>query len=658
MAGAVSPVLTLRVSSKAISLDADLLAARAADPAGFTLEFRPDLPLAMRGNATVEPSRITVSFPVGASYGSASFRLNTSVETPPGTFVVPLLEAHLGLRSSFAITVLAPAPKVTLRVEPGTVQLLAGSGKRLELRASNLGSRDWTLTFRASWPSALRNRASIRPSTLRINVPAGSTRGAEFQIIVDPSAPTGEFGIELLEDEYGFRADFRVHIQAPVSPPLPIVIRVSPSGVAAGTLARSLRLTGEHFMDGATILSASNALDLGPTRVLSSTLAETTVSVRGDASAGRYRLDMVNPGGGRSLAGAFLQVHAANSLAAPASVQTAAVVYPSPGTQVGRGESLRPRGLLATSGTGPIVGAWLLDGMVFDRFVARATGGLPVEVEARIPLPGSVLGTHRLQLAIESPQRLVSQAVTVVRVSRRASRLQLIAPRHEVVMARAPSRFRWTEVPGAAGYEIEIDREGAVQSRRFHSARPRWVPPAPTMVPPGRWSWRVCPIFPGGVRGEPTGEHRFIVLPPAVELDVQPPTEESGSHRLLVRWRGGVPGVLYRIEVLDPVTAIPFASAYTARPSYLLPAAPRHEGSQMQVRVTALGPEGVVLGRSAPRAIPDLGPRPSFALARSVARPEVTLVQPVTGSSIAGRRPRIEARWRPPVPAADVTSTV
>ncbi|HEX4955532.1 MAG TPA: hypothetical protein VF017_19235 [Thermoanaerobaculia bacterium] len=214
------------------------------------------------------------------------------------------------------------------------------------------------------------------------------------------------------------------------------------------------------------------------------------------------------------LEGFTLEIRA--SLTAPAGVTTAAVVFPSSGAQLAIDERVRPRGLLATSGTGTLIGTWRFDGHPFDRFAVQATAGLPLAIEARLPIPTPTLGTHRLELAIESPQRLVSEAVTVIGVTRRSSRLRLLAPEEGDEVLLAAARFRWTLVPGAIGYQVELRREGpaTLPALRRTVGAPPWSPSLEdrSRLTFGEWRWRVIPLFAGAVEGEGSEERRLSLV--------------------------------------------------------------------------------------------------------------------------------------------------
>src|SRR4029077_19679609 len=161
---------------------------------------------------------------------------------------------------------------------------------------------------------------------------------------------------------------------------------------------------------------------------------------------------------------------------------------------------------------------------------------------------------------------------------------------------------RWSLVPNSTGYVVELD--DAMLPKRIRISEAQWQPSVETMqsLAPGIHRWRVRAVFPGETESEPTEWQRFAIVPQHVEL-----TLTSQQHR--VRWTGGVAGLLYRVEVLD-ASGKTIYSALTAANDFAIP--PNISGT---VRITALGPGGVVLGSS------------QTNVARASARAELYLVQ-------------------------------
>jgi hypothetical protein len=517
---------------------------------------------------------------------------------------------------------------------PAAITLVAGSASPpFTLQVSNLAGAD--LAFVATLPPAIVGHVTVDPHPVRIPPGSGTAPAtATFRVVTAPTTPAGTYSLALREPTFGLNVSLTLVVQPAVT-----IQAVAPQTLVSESIGTTLRLLGEGFLPGASLASEDPTLVFGPVRVLSERLLEANVSVRADARPGRRELRLVNPNG--ASASTSVVVLPADALTAPLAVRTVAVLYPVAGGLYGMDESVRPRGVLAVSGTGTLTGTWQLDGVPFERFVVQAHAGLPVQVEASLPIPRTALGEHRLELAIESPRASASAAVPLVLVTTRASSLRLLAPRDGAVLGRPTAVFRWSAVPGAEGYEMEVVRARSLPVRHA-TAEPRWEAQAGSLQP-GVHRWSVRPIFPGGVRGEPTVARRIAVLPDAVELRLLP---AANSRRSSLRWEGGSPGLLYRVDFLTPANG-PFFSALAARPSYALPDALAARLPHARARVTALAPGGVPLGHSATVELPP----PTARLERVVASPlaSVTSREPALGASVTTAHPTLRAAWNPAV---------
>src|SRR5207248_360604 len=143
------------------------------------------------------------------------------------------------------------------------------------------------------------------------------------------------------------------------------------------------------------------------------------------------------------------------------------------------------------------------DGTPFDRFVVTAGGGYPAEVRAHLAIPISYAGSHRLELEIESPQHAVSPAVDILMAAASVSRLTLLAPRDGAVIAGQATKFRWSLVPHANGYEVFVypgnyaHRFDDPSQMRIRTADSEWTLTAQDVAKlgPGIHLWRVRPVF-------------------------------------------------------------------------------------------------------------------------------------------------------------------
>jgi hypothetical protein len=264
-------------------------------------------------------------------------------------------------------------------------------------------------------------------------------------------------------------------------------------------------------------------------------------------------------------------------------------------------------------------------------------------VEARIPVPIAPEGDHYLQLSVDEPQRVVSEPIRILRVSRSASALRLIEPEDGVV-AGEPRPFRWTLVPGAEAYEVvfsDEDRENA-GSKRFRTVQAEWLPGAQDwkeIVPVGKF-WAVRPIYPVDVRGSLSAWNRLAAVPDHVALSIEPPVRTPEGTRFA--WSGGAVGLLYRVSVTSAdELAAPVFSALTFRRTYELRAAllPRSDLKDLAVTIEAVSPEGHVVGSSGPSAFAIGQPLPAAA------RTSLALVSssPGDGAEIATLSPSLAA---------------
>ena len=469
----------------------------------------------------------------------------------------------------------------------------------------------------------------------------------QFVVTIDPGAPLGPRTVVVTnrDGQSSNPGTFQV------LPRPPAVTSVAPPALVLGTLHAVLNVIGDNFREGVTAVARSAAITVEGTTRVSPTLATVQVSVRTERSLiGPAMIEMRNPDGGVSVPAGTVLIYPAESLGAPLSVTGVAITFPLPGTFVGPDDRLYPRGILAIAGTGTVTGTWQLDGVPFDRFTVPGAGGLPVEVHAQLPVPISYTGSHTLTLAIDSPATALRAEVTVIRSEEKASGLRLYAPPDGTVVDTEPPLFRWTLVPGAFGYEVEVERGLPQLPLTFAMAVPEWRPTAAQLaeIGAGVRRWRVRPLYVGEARGEPTGWRRLAVLPASVHLSLLPPDQGGPERRFRVRWSGGSPGVLYKVELFpEGGPPAPAFSALTAREEYVLPDQ-LSGGFAYRVRVTAYGPSGRVLGRSEAENGPSSGAVEGGEIDRfmlAAAPPQVQKIAPADGATVTTPQPTIAARW-------------
>ena len=629
-------------------------------PVAITITAAPDFTLA------VTPSMITI-----AQSGSAMVSVSaTALNGFTGPITVTSLPSP-GVLVSPAAFSLVPGTPVSVTVTVGTAVPL---GAASVVFAGSSGTTSHSATLSISVSGSADFALSATPPA--ITVTAGSSGNVDVSVLgsngffgavtVTSTAPPG---VTLNPSTFMLKPGERQSVQVSVAetatpgagtihfvgngsptrtadvalnilPPRPVIVSVVPPAVATGDRSIVVRLIGRFFQSGARVSVANAGVRIENVNVLTPKVADVTLSVIAEAPVGATTLTLTNPDGGS--APIRLLVYPRGSIAAPLGVTTAAIVFPAEGTMIAPSQSVFPRGLLATTGTGTIIGTWKFDGVPFDRFTINVGGGYPAEVLTHQALPISFAGAHTLELEIDAPQFAVSPALHVIMAASSVSRLTLLAPRDGTIVGARPPLFRWSLVPNSSGYVVELD--DAMLPKRIRISETQWQPSAETMqrLAPGIHRWRVRAVFPGETESEPTEWQRFAIVPQHVDLSVT-------SQQRHVRWTGGVAGLLYRVEVLNSAGKTIY-SALTAANDFAIP--PNISGT---VRITALGPGGIVLGTS------------QTNVARASARAEIYLVQqhptitnqePGNGTKVATTQPHIGAIWSGAVKKEDVSMFV
>jgi hypothetical protein len=434
---------------------------------------------------------------------------------------------------------------------------------------------------------------------------------------------------------------------------------VPPSAVI-GTDGVTLTLAGQGFRVGDELQSGSPSVSVLSFTVVSPTLATATLRILPDAPPGPVRLDIW--GFGLTTAKQVpppptLLLYPSGGLASPFAVRDAAVVFPSPGKLLAAGDPVFARGLLSTSGTGTVIGTFLLDGIPFDQFTIPVTAGEPAGIQAKVPIPGTYTGTHDLQVQILYPQRYLSGAVKVIATPDSRTALQLVAPADGAVVT-AVSNLRWTPVPGAARYEVLWAHGDAAAPTIFPASGDSWMPNTTqsAMIGAGPARWSVRPVFPGDVPGSAAPWRSISVLGSAVELSLAPQSAGPLPGSVRLSWSGGSDGLLYLLEFTSPAeNGKRLFRALTKKSEYLL----RHfpVSGPMDFRVTPLSPSGRKVGEPAVgRVTPNrsgIDPRePQLQFAAGPASLQGTA--PPDGAVVNDARAPIGASWTGTVAPDDV----
>ncbi|MCZ7651004.1 MAG: hypothetical protein M5U13_07530 [Thermoanaerobaculia bacterium] len=506
--------LTLRAGGAAGAVQASLAADScfSASPVSVTATGLPP------GVALSPPSALLA----GPGWTPVSFSLQASAATPPGSYNATFRfdpPSGTSRTATLALTIGA-APDFSLEVSPPSLRVVAGSAGTMLVGVA--GRNEFGETVAVTAPSL----PGITFTPASFPLPAGGSRTVEVRAARE--APAGTLAGAFQATAPGIAGVRTAPITLTVAPRPPVITSLTPPALTAGTANAVVRITGLDFQTGATVSISPAGPVVTQTRVLSPTLAEIVVTTPAGTAPGPHRVELRNPDGGASEEPATVLVCPPSTLAAPLGVTTAAIVFPRPFTAVAPNTPVFPRAVLGTTGLGTIVGTWRLDGVPFDPFVVTASGGLPVEVRSHLPLPSSFAGEHRLELVVEQPQRLATEPVPVIYALASASGLRVLAPEDETVLDDPEPLFRWSLVPGASGYEVEVETEGRPWPLRVRLSESEWRPDAEALerLGPGSHRFRVFAVFPGEVRGEPT-PWRSFVLPGETDVE-EPPEPQAG----------------------------------------------------------------------------------------------------------------------------------
>ncbi len=448
----------------------------------------------------------------------------------------------------------------------------------------------------------------------------------------------------------------------------PIIVNsISPDRVAQGTTGVFLTLHGSGFRTVQRLIVRSPDIQVLSFQVISPNLATATIGVLQSAAPGPVRVDIYDPQTEANTADTLtppLYVYRRSGLSAPLGIRDAAVVFPQPGTLISPDRSIYAKGLLATTGTGVVIGRFLLDGVPFDQFAVVANGGAPVQVKTSVPIPFTYQGTHDLVLEILSPQHFTSGAVRLIGSTDSRTSLKLLAPRAGGVFSHPPV-FRWTMVPGAVGYEVlfrSLDASDLMAVKRFEVAGEEWTPSGFdwAALGGGRYGWSVRPVFPGRIPGTPALWRDIVVQAGTVRVVLLGPRPGPRPGTLVLRWEGGPPGTVYLIEFFGPDNAEkPLFTALTPNPSYVLK--PPFADKVVAYTVYTLDSEtGTVrFGDGERGTVPPPGQSSLYGVRSRMllaAGPvTVTGTSPADGAKVNGARPAIAARWTGKVDPEDVS---
>lgn len=474
------------------------------------------------GARTVNPPFNPVTFPFSAAGSVAA-----------GTYTGTLTGTTSASTVSVPMTVIVQRPDFVLSASPGSLILEPGATGTVNVAVMGTGGFTGTVDVVANGTASL----SVQPGSF--TVAAGASR--PVVVTAAASATPASLSLSFTGTATAVDGPRTAVVSVTIRLPPPTIERITPPVMAAGTGENVLRLTGRHFQPNAVVTSGVPGVQVVRARVLSPTAAEVVVAVRPDAPPGPYRLDFRNPDGAMAAGGAVVTVRPAGSLAGPLAVTGVRMIAPRPWQIVAEDEPIHAHALLATSGVGTVAGMWVLDGIPFERFTRVVSSGHPVEVRSTRPIPSSFTGEHRLELVLESPRSLPPQQVSFLQAPERRSALRVLAPGPAGSMDPESPVFRWSLVPGASGYEVEVEYRawGLEESSPWTAVRRRvtdseWRPERAlvTRLRGMETRFRVRAAFPGEVFGESTPWRPFTLHsggPDPDEPGGPPPPGESGD---------------------------------------------------------------------------------------------------------------------------------
>jgi hypothetical protein len=440
--------------------------------------------------------------------------------------------------------------------------------------------------------------------------------------------------------------------------PQPIYMTsISPDRVTPGTSGHLITIHGSGFRSGQQLAVSSPDVQVLSFQVLSPNLATAMINVLPGAAPGPVRLDINDPltqATTVEIPTPPLFIYRSSGLAAPLGIRDAAIVYPQPGTLLSPDKPIYARGVLATTGTGVVIGRFLLDGVPFDQFAVVANGGAPVQVKTNVPIPFTHQGTHDLVLEVLTPQHFTSGAVRLIGSVDSRTSLKLLAPRDGAGFS-SPPVFRWTLVPGAIGYEVlfrALNAPDVLTVKHFQTSQDHWTPSRFDWAElgGGRYRWSVRPVFPGRTPGTPAPWRDVFVQAGTFRVRIESPRPGPQPGSYLLRWTGGPEGTVYYLQFFGADNPDkPLFTALTRETSYLLKL-PFSE-KVVSYSVDSLDAEtGRVRfgdgahGRRLPSGRSSLaGFEPRLLLTAGPAA--VTGILPADGATVKGVRPEIAARW-------------
>ena len=533
----------------------------APPPADFAFSVSAPAGSIVAGQTTTVTATVTPANNFNGAVAISVSAPNNAVTAPPVTMTSPYSPTPITLQiastASGAIPVtftaasgtLVKSTTVTLNVQPAQtasfdlevlptdLAVTAGQSGTVTVRAT--GSGGFSGTINVTSPAVNDPTAGITFTPQTFTLTAGESRAVTVNVSPSSRATTAPLLLEFrgTSGTLTDAASFRLTIAPPVTGNAPLIQAITPMAYAPQP-PQEFIVIGANFAPGASVSvqpPPSGTIQVMSTRFISPTQLGVTLSITANTPAGRgYLVTVRNPNGATTAQQVVLVVAPQGSLGGPAAVTRVAIEYPIRGQVISMGKGSIAAAHLATSGSGTIIGRWLIrqrgnpndPGFVFDQFTATVAGGYLVSTDrpcfdgagrpkttahvcASIPMLHR--GTYHLELAVDQPKLATPASVPITIQSDSATELTVYRPRGNTTIDANNPEFSWTLVPGVWQYNLEFvrvtDGDEQVAPIVIESSDSTWRPDLRELrsrrgLAPGTYRWRVIAVYPGDLRGQ------------------------------------------------------------------------------------------------------------------------------------------------------------